>query len=57
MDFEQYRDDIEFIKQYREASNAATGSKVDANANVENKNITTLTGEIPKKLIIGINRK
>lgn len=57
MDFEQYKDDIEFIKQYREASNAATGSKVDANANVENKNITTLTGEIPKKLIIGINRK
>ena len=41
MDLEQYRKDIEFIKHYREASNAATGSKVDSNANVENKNITT----------------
>lgn len=57
MDLEQYRKDIEFIKHYREASNAATGSKVDSNANVENKNITTLTGEIPKQLMIGINRK
>ena len=42
MDLEQYRKDIEFIKHYREASNAATGSKVDSNANVENKNITTI---------------
>lgn len=56
MDLEQYRKDIEFIKHYREASNAATGSKVDSNANVENKNITTLTGEIPKEKMIGINR-
>lgn len=56
MDLEQYRKDIEFIKNYREASNAATGSKVDSNANVENKNITTLTGEIPKEKMIGINR-
>ena len=56
MNFEQYRDDIEFIEKYRNALNAATGSAVDSNANVENKNITTLTGEIPKKLMIGINR-
>lgn len=50
------RKSIEFIKNYTEASNAATGSKFDANANVENKNITTLTGEIPKQFMININR-
>ncbi len=52
----RYDSDIKFIKKYTRASNAATGSAVDSNANVENKNITTLTGEIPKKLMIGINR-
>ena len=30
------------------ALNAATGSKYDANSNVTEKNITTLTGELPK---------
>jgi len=52
----RYDSEIKFIKKYTRASNAATGSAVDSNANVENKNITTLTGEIPKKLMIGINR-
>lgn len=52
----RYDSDIKFIKKYIRALNAATGSAVDSNANVENKNITTLTGEIPKKLMIGINR-
>ena len=56
MDITKYKDDIDFIERYKTASNAATGSAVDSNANVENKNITTLTGEIPKKLMIGINR-
>ena len=30
---------------YCDASNPATGSKYDANANVENKNIATLIGD------------
>ena len=56
MGLEQYRKNIEYIQKYREASNAATGSKFDANANVENKNITTMMGELPKEDIIGTNR-
>ena len=34
--YEKYREDIEFINQYQKASNAASGSTRDANANVEN---------------------
>jgi len=56
MGLEQYRKNIEYIQRYRKASNAATGSKFDANANVENKNITTMMGELPKEDIIGTNR-
>ena len=51
-----YRKDIDFINNYRKSSNAATGSKFDSNANVENKNIATLSGELPKGDNIGINR-
>lgn len=54
--YEVYRKDIEFINAYQNASNAATGSKMDSNANVENKNVTTETGEVPKEKFIGINR-
>lgn len=54
--YEKYRNDINFINQYQKASNAASGSVRDANANVENKNVTTETGEIPKGKFIGINR-
>ncbi len=39
-----YRKKINYIKDYTKAQNAATGIKFDANANVESKNITTLTG-------------
>ena len=56
MQYEKYRPYINFIKQYRKARNASSGSRVDANANVENKNVTTCTGEIPKQDFIGINR-
>ena len=56
IDLKRYDSEIKFIKKYTKSSNAATGSAVDSNANVENKNITTLNGEIPKKLMIGINR-
>lgn len=47
---------IKFIKKYCEASNASTGSEVDSNANVDNKNVTTCTGELYKRDAIGINR-
>ena len=54
--YKKYEPYIEFIKEYSESSNAASGSKVDANANVENKNVTTATGELYKSDGIGINR-
>ena len=47
---------LDFIEDYSNASNAATGSKVDANANVEKKTIATLEGEAYKKEAIAINR-
>ena len=47
---------LDFIEEYSNASNAATGSKVDANANVEHKTITTMAGEIYKKEGIALNR-
>ncbi len=51
------RDKMNFLINYCNASNAATGSKFDANANVEQKNIATLIGELPKKSFISLNRK
>ena len=48
---------LKFLTDYRQASNAATGSKYDANANVEHKNIATLIGELPKSSFIRLNRK
>ena len=51
-----YRKKIRYIRDYTNAQNAASGSKFDANANVESKNITTLTGELTKEDFIGINR-
>ena len=54
--YEVYRKYVDFINDYRWASNAATGSKVDSNANVEHKNITTCAGELVKKIKIGVNR-
>lgn len=46
-----------FIEDYKMASNASTGSKFDANANVEHKNISTLSGELHKRENILLNRK
>ena len=46
----------DFIKDYIKASNAATGSKFDANANVTNKNIVTLGHELYKENNIKQNR-
>lgn len=56
MDFKKYTKYLNFIEKYKKATNASTGSEVDSNANVENKNVTTLTGELFKKDAIGVNR-
>ena len=54
--YERYRPDLNFIKKYTHAVNAATGSEVDANSNVSNKNIATMAPEIHKKANIYANR-
>ncbi len=48
---------LDFMMNYVQASNAAEGSKFDANANVEHKNIATLIGELPKQGFIRLNRR
>ena len=53
----EIREKIDFLSNYVNASNPATGSKYDANANVEKKNIATLIGELPKSSFIRINRR
>lgn len=51
------RDRVKFLIEYCAAGNAATGSKFDANANVDKKNIATLIGELPKGNFIRLNRR
>lgn len=46
----------DFIKNYIKASNAATGSKYDSNANVSNKNVVTMGQELYKEDNIKQNR-
>ena len=48
---------MQFLMDYCAAANPATGSKYDANANVEQKNIATLIGELPKSGFIRLNRR
>ena len=54
--YSSYEKHVNFINRYKKAINASSGSEVDANANVESKNITTMQGELPKRDIIGTNR-
>lgn len=54
---EQEKQDTAFIKSYMEASNAATGSKFDSNANIDSKNVVTMGNEIHKYKNIRQNRK
>lgn len=54
--YNKYIPKLKFIDDYSKAKNAASGSKFDPNANVETKNVTTLSGEIHKQDDIGINR-
>ncbi len=51
------REKLNFLVSYCNAENAASGSKYDANANVEKKNIATLIGELPKSNFIRLNRR
>ncbi len=51
------REKLSFLVSYCNAENAASGSKYDANANVEKKNIATLIGELPKSNFIRLNRR
>lgn len=53
----EVRDHLNFLIDYCNAQNAATGSKYDANANVDKKNIATLIGELPKVNFIRLNRR
>lgn len=50
-------DKLRFLINYCNSANPASGSKYDANANVENKNIATLIGELPKQGFIRLNRR
>ena len=45
------------IQQYMEASNASSGSLVDANANVSIKTVSTLGAELQKDFAIQLNRQ
>ena len=53
----QLDDKVGFINNYIGATNAATGSKLDANANITSKNIATLAAELNKDINIQIKRK
>lgn len=54
--YSSYEKHVNFINKYKKASNASSGSEVDQNANVENKNIATMQNELPKRDLIGTNR-
>ena len=48
---------VAFIKKYMESGNPATASDLDANANIENKNIATLSNELGKFDNVLTNRR
>lgn len=52
----QHQKDLDFIRDYVSAINSASGSKVDANSNVSNKNIATMAPEIHKQDNMYANR-
>ena len=53
---EQLNGKLQFMRDYIRAQNAADGSKMDANANVTQKNIATMEAEIMKDFFVQINR-
>lgn len=52
----QLAEKLDFIDHYIQAKNAADGSKMDANANVTQKNIATMESEIMKDFFVQVNR-
>lgn len=48
----QLADKLTFIDHYIHAPNAADGSKMDANANVTQKNIATMENELMKDFFV-----
>ena len=56
INYEKYRKHVDFIEEYSGSGNAATKSKFDSNANIENKNVATLASEMHKGDEIGVNR-
>ncbi len=56
LNFHQLQQKLNFIDRYLHAGNAADGSKLDANANVTQKNIATLEAELMKDQFIQVNR-
>ncbi|MDO5679898.1 MAG: anaerobic ribonucleoside-triphosphate reductase [Pelistega sp.] len=53
---EQINGKLQFMADYMAANNAADGSKMDANANVTQKNIATMENELLKDFLVQINR-
>ena len=56
MDKQTLERKLKFIDEYNKASNAATGSQFDSNANVSSKNLATQECELGKKDFIDLNR-
>lgn len=54
--YERFRPDVNFIKRYMDAANAATGSDYDPNSNVATKSCATLAAETGKRAKIYTNR-
>lgn len=54
---QQLKNKIEFINEYINSQNAATGSKFNSNANVTEKNVTTLQGAMYEDFGIQLHRK
>ena len=52
----QINNKLQFIQDYLHAENAADGSKMDANANVTQKNVATLETELMKDFFVQVNR-
>lgn len=53
----QVNNRLDFIRDYTKASNASSGSEVDANANVVRKTLATLEAELYKPYTITLNRQ
>lgn len=56
LDDRHIQEKLDFIEQYFTATNAADGAKLDANANVTEKNVATLEAELMKDYFIQVNR-